>query len=141
MSLPVLHGIGRLTSEPELKFTQNGMSFAKVSLAFNSRKKDDSGNWVDGDVFFITGTLWKEAAENAAETLSKGMEVVVSGKLRTESWESDGVQKSKTALAIDVIAPTLRFATAVVTKTDRNGGQSSRSVPAQQYADPSEPPF
>lgn len=138
--LPVMHGIGRLTADPELKFTQSGLSFAKINLAFNSRKKDANDNWVDGDVFFVTGTLWKEQAENAAETLSKGMEVVVSGKLKTDSWTTDdGVKRTATSMQIDFIAPSLRFATAVVTRNDRNGNKSSS--PAMSYVDPSEPPF
>jgi single-strand DNA-binding protein len=135
-----MHGIGRLTADPELRFTQSGSSLAKINLAFNSRKKDDSGNWVDGDVFFVNGTLWKEQAENAAETLTKGMEVVVSGRLKTSSWEKDGQTHSRTELAIDSIAPSIRFATAVITKNDRDSNRS-RPDPSQQYSDPSEPPF
>lgn len=124
MSLPSLNGVARLIEDPELRFGANGKAIAKVRLAFNSRKKDQaSGEWVDSDSFFIDGKAFDQAAENIAGSLTRGMEVVVSGRLRTEKWESkEGEKRSAPALMIDSIGPSLRFATAAVTKTT-GGGQ------------------
>src|SRR5207237_5718091 len=106
MTLPTLSGVGRLTGDAELRFTPSGTAVAKVSLAFNARKKDENGNWTDGDVFFVTGTLFNKAAENAAETYTKGVEVVVTGRLKTRQWETDqGEKRSMTELLIDAIGP------------------------------------
>lgn len=125
MSLPSLNGTARLIEDPELRFGANGKAIAKVRLAFNSRKKDPATNeWIDSDSFFIDGKAFDQAAENIAGSLTRGMEVVVSGRLRTEKWESkEGEKRSAPALMIDSIGPSLRFATAAVTKTS-GGGQS-----------------
>lgn len=139
MSLPILNGTARLIDDPELRFSAAGKAIAKVRLAFNSRKKDQaSGEWVDADSFFIDGKAFDQAAENIAGSLSRGMEVVVSGRLRTEKWESkEGEKRSASALMIDSIGPSLRGASAVVTKTS-GGGQSGygqgQGQPAVQQA-------
>lgn len=131
MSLPTMTATGRLIDDPELRYSAAGNAVARLRLAFNARKKDDSGNWTDGDSFFVTGTLFGESAEHAAESLTRSMEVVVSGRLRTEKWESkEGEKRSATALLIDSIGPSLRWATAKVTKTERSGGQQAASKPA-----------
>lgn len=132
MSLPTLSGVGRLTGDAELRFTPSGTAVAKVPLAFNQRKKDENGNWVDGENFFITGTLFNKAAENAAETYTKGMEVVVSGRMKTRQWDTDqGEKRSMPELLIDAIGPSTAFATAKVEKNARenngNGGRAARS--------------
>ncbi|MGW0869913.1 single-stranded DNA-binding protein [Streptomyces sp. NPDC002740] len=115
--LPTLTGVGRLTGDPELRFTQAGKAVASVPLAFNSRRLNKQTNqWEDGDTFFIRGTVWERLAENATETLSKGMEVLVTGELRTESWEKDGQKHERSALLIRSIAPSLAFAIATVSK-------------------------
>lgn len=127
MSLPILTGVGRLTEDPELRFTPSGKAVAKVRLAFNSRKKDDNGNWVDGDVFFVDGTAWEREAENIAESLTKGTEVMVTGRLKTRSYEKDGQKRFATDLAIEAIGPTLKYATATVEKNQRDGATSNGS--------------
>jgi single-strand DNA-binding protein len=120
MSLPNLSGTARLYKDVDLRFNPNGMAIAKVPLVFNARKKDDAGNWVDGDSFFVTGLLFKERAEEAAEKLTRGAEVMVSGRPKTNSWEDrEGNKRSSTELLIDSIGLTVRE---VLKKADRGGG-------------------
>lgn len=128
MSLPTLNGTARLIDAPELRFTASGGAVVKVRLAFNSRKKDpQSGEWKDDSSFFVTGTAFGQGAENIAETLTRGLEVVVSGRLKTESWETkQGEKRSGTSLLIDSIGPSLRGATAKVSKASSSGGGSGR---------------
>jgi single-strand DNA-binding protein len=131
MSLPTLSGTARLTADPEVKFGQSGVAVCKVSLAFNSRKRDDQGNWVDDAVYFVNGTLFKEHAEQVAESLLKGHEVVVTGRLKTRQWETtEGEKRSTQELLIDSIGPSLRWATARVAKVDRSGSGSGGGAPA-----------
>lgn len=128
MSLPVMTGVGRLIEDPELKFAPSGMAICRLRLAFNSRKKDEStGQWADDKTFFVDGTAFKQVAENIAESLTRSMEVCVTGRLVTESWndKNTGEKRSKTALLIDEIGPSIRFATATVKKMERSGGQSN----------------
>lgn len=134
MSLPNLTGTARLTADPEMKFSASGTAVARIQLAFNARRKNDRGEWEDGDSFFITGVLLKQAAENAVESLTKGMEVVVTGRLKTDRWESnDGEKRSAPSLLIDSIGPSLAWATARVTKASRDGsGGGQRQQPARQ---------
>ncbi|MEV2259149.1 single-stranded DNA-binding protein [Streptomyces anulatus] len=125
MSLPTMHGTARLIDDPELRFgAGSGKAVVRVRLAFNSRKKDKATNeWVDGDTFFIDGKAFDQAAEHIAESLTRGMEVVVSGRLRTEKWETgQGEKRSASALLIDSIGPSLARATAVVTKAPSSSG-------------------
>ncbi|MFD8469047.1 single-stranded DNA-binding protein [Streptomyces cyaneofuscatus] len=125
MSLPTMHGTARLIDDPELRFgAGSGKAVVRVRLAFNSRKKDKAtGEWVDGDTFFVDGKAFDQAAEHIAESLTRGMEVVVSGRLRTEKWESgQGEKRSAPALLIDAIGPSLARATAAVTKAPSSSG-------------------
>ncbi|MGW3330579.1 single-stranded DNA-binding protein [Streptomyces rubiginosohelvolus] len=149
MALPTLTGVGRLTNDPELRFTPSSKAVASIPLAFNSRRLNrQTQEWEDGDVLYVRGTAWERLAENAAETLAKGMEVMVSGELRTESWEKDGQKHERTALLIRSIAPNLAFATAVVTKatSGQNGGQGGAQPGGQaqqgrpQQSRPTQPP-
>lgn len=139
MSLPNLSGVGRLTADPTLRFAASGTAVVEVSLAFNSRKRDQAGNWVDGDTFYVRGKAFKQLAENVAETLVKGMEVNVSGRLLTEQWQdkNSGEKRSATGLLIDSIGPNLAYATAAVTKTSNGGG--SRASEATQSAPADDP--
>ncbi|MEU6222274.1 single-stranded DNA-binding protein [Streptomyces sp. NPDC047042] len=130
--LPTLTGVGRLTGDPELRFTQAGKAVASIPLAFNSRRlNQQTQQWEDGDVFYIRGTVWERLAENATETLSKGMEVLVTGDLRTEKWEKDGQKHERPALLIRSIAPNLAFSVATVSK-DAASQQNSQG--GQQQA-------
>ncbi|MFI8300030.1 single-stranded DNA-binding protein [Streptomyces nigra] len=138
MSLPTLTGVGRLTADPEMRFTQAGKAVASISLAFNSRKlNQQTQQWEDGDVFYIRGTVWERLAENATETLSKGMEVIVTGDVRTERWEKDGQKHERPALLIRSIAPNLAFAVATVSKDAASQqGQGGGQRPPQNQQRP-----
>jgi single-strand DNA-binding protein len=149
VALPTITGVGRLTADPELRFTQSGKAVASVPLAFNSRRLNKQTNeWEDGDVFFIRGTVWERLAENVAETLEKGMEVTVTGEVRTESWEKDGQKHERPSLMIRSIGPSLAFSVAKVSKdaASQGGGQGGAqpgSRPAQgqaQRSRPTQPP-
>ncbi|MGW7085046.1 single-stranded DNA-binding protein [Streptomyces sp. NPDC054871] len=135
MSLPTMTGVGRLVADPELRFTQSQKAVASVRLAFNSRRLNKQTNeWEDGDTFWVRGTAWEGLAEHIAESLAQGMEVLVSGELKTESWEKDGQKHSQPALAIRSIGPNLAYATAAVTKAgaQQGGGQPQRPAAQQQ---------
>lgn len=136
MPLPTMTGMARLVADPELRVTQSGNTLCLLRLAFNSRRQDANGQWVDGDTFWVRGTAWRELAENVAETLQKGMEVIVTGDLRTESWEKDGVKHQQPALNIRSIGPSLAYATARVAKAERSGGQQSQSQSQSQRQQP-----
>ncbi|WP_330479915.1 single-stranded DNA-binding protein (plasmid) [Streptomyces platensis] len=133
MSLPQLSGVARLIEDPELRFSSSGSAVAKVRLAFNSRKKDQSGQWVDDATFFVRGTAFGQAAENIAASLQRGMEVMVVGRMKTESWERNGEKRSEAALLVDSIGPSLRFATAQVEKSG-GGGQGRQEFQQARQA-------
>lgn len=133
MALASMSGTGRLTGDPELRFAPSGMAVATVNLAFNARRLNkDTQEWEDGDVFFVRGTAFKQLAENIAETLAKGVEVHVSGRLKTEQWEdkNGGGKRSATALIIESIGPNLAYATASVNKVRRDGAGAPSSAGA-----------
>lgn len=158
MPLPTISGIARLVADPELRFTGNGTAVANLRLAFNNRRKDDrTGEWVDGDVLWINATAWQYLAENICESLTKGMEVIVHGDVKTESWEKDGQKHSRAVLTVRAIGPSLAFAIASVSKPtreqappDAQRGQQRPQAPRQAPADDpwatgatgaTEPPF
>jgi single-strand DNA-binding protein len=125
VSLPNLNGVGRLVEDPQLRFSQNGTAVCSVNLAFNSRRQNpQTREWEDGDSFFVRATAFKELAESMAESLTRGCEVVVSGRLKLDRWEdkNSGEKRSAPSLLIDAIGPNLRYATADVKKADRSGG-------------------
>lgn len=129
MSLPPIFGTARLLDDPELRYSANGTAVCRIRLAFNSRRKNpETGAWEDGDTLFVDGTLFKQEAENVAESLTRGTEVVVYGRLKTERYETrEGEKRSATKLMIDGIGPSLRFATAKVNKLDRSSGDRGGS--------------
>lgn len=137
--LPTISGVGRLTQEPSLRYSPSGMAVCELNLAFNSRKLNKQTNeWEDSDVFFVRATAFKTLAENAGECLERGMEVHVSGRLKTEQWndKNTGEKRSATALLLDSIGPNLAFATAKVSKVSRSseggrGGSGSSSAPVE----------
>ncbi|SFF11952.1 single-strand binding protein [Actinacidiphila alni] len=146
MPLPTITGIARAVADPELRFTQSGKAVATVRLAFNSRRKDDrTGEWVDGDTFWVRGTAWEFLAENICETVQKGMEILVSGELRTESWEKDGQKHQAPALSIRSIGPSLAYAVAQVSKSAREqapaNGQRAQQRPQQARQAPQDDPW
>lgn len=140
--------IGNLVDDPELRFTPSGVAMAKIRLAVNRRWRSQDGEWQEQTSFF-NGTVWREQAETVAESLQKGMRVIVTGRLEQRSWETDqGEKRSVVEVQIDEVGPSLRWATATVNKTQRQGGdwsgdQDSRTptpVAREDYG-PDEAPF
>ena len=141
--------IGNLVDDPELRFTPSGVALASVRLAVSRRYQDRNNEWQE-ETLFIRGTLWRDAAENAAESLTKGMRVIVNGRLELNQWETqDGDKRSEIRVSIDEMGPSLRWATAQVTRSPRAGdsfgGGSQPSTPAAPVArddyGPDEAPF
>lgn len=146
MPLPTITGVARLTADPELRFTSNGKAVTSIRLAFNSRRRDERGEWVDGDTFFVRGNCWEHLAENTVETLQKGMEVLVTGELRTERWEKDGQKHEMPSLLIRSIGPSLAYAVAKVAKSAREtapsrGPQGGQQRPQQARQQPQNDPW
>ncbi len=120
--------VGNLTRDPELRFTNSGMAVTTCGMAVNFRRQRN-GEWEEETSFFNV-TLFGEMGENAAESLSKGSRVLVSGRLQQRSWETqDGDKRSTVEVIADEIGPSLRFATAEVTKTERREGGGGQRRP------------
>ena len=141
--------IGNLVDDPELKFTASGVALANLRFAVNKSWKDQNGDWQEETSFF-GGTVWRDQAEYVAESLSKGQRVIVVDKLQQRQWENqDGEKRSMIDVAIDEVGPSLRWATATVTKADRSsnyggGGYQGGNAPAPVARDdygPDEAPF
>jgi single-strand DNA-binding protein len=116
--------IGNLTDDPELRFTPSGAAVAKFRIASTPRFMDkNSGEWKDGEPLFLSCTVWRQAAENVAESLQRGSRVIVSGRLRQRSYETrEGEKRTVIELEVDEIGPSLRYATAKVQKMSRSAG-------------------
>ncbi len=116
--------VGNLTGDPELRFIQSGAAVVNFTVASTPRTFDRQSNeWKDGETLFMRCSLWREAAENVAESLTKGMRVIVTGRLVSRSWEANGEKRTVTEMQVDEVGPSLRYATAKVTRTQRGGGQ------------------
>jgi single-strand DNA-binding protein len=115
--------IGNLTDAPELRFTQTGAAVAKFRIASTPRFLDRaSGEWKDGDPLFLSCTVWRQVAENVAESLDRGSRVIVSGRLKQRSYETkEGEKRTVMELEVDEIGPSLRYATAKVQRMSRSG--------------------
>ncbi len=138
----VITVVGNLTADPELRYTQNGLPVANFTIASTPRSMKD-GEWKDGDPLFLRASVWREFAEHVAGSLTKGMRVMAQGRLRQRSYQDrEGNQRTAIELEVDEIGPSLRYATAQVTRAASNGQQRpAASAPAQeeQWAT-SEPP-
>ena len=145
--------VGNLTADPELRFAQSGAAVANFTIASTPRAFDKQSNeWKDGDTMFLNCSVWRQAAENVAETLSKGMRVIVQGRLKSRSYD-DREGNKRTVFEVDVeeIGPSLARATAVVTRATTGGAVQSapprpagRTPAADPWAQPvpaDEPPF
>jgi len=121
--------IGNLVSDPELRFVASGSAVANFTIASTPKTFDRNSNeWKDGETLFLRAAVWKEAAENVAESLTKGMRVIVSGRLKSRSWEDkDGTKRTVIELEVDEIGPSLKFASAKVNRTQRNGNSGGFS--------------
>jgi single-strand DNA-binding protein len=113
---------GNLTDDPELRFTPNGIAVAKFRVAATPRFLDrESGEWKDGEALFLSCTVWRQVAENVAESLTRGSRVIVSGRLRQRSYETrEGDKRTVIELEVDEVGPSLRWATAKVRKMTRS---------------------
>jgi len=119
--------IGNLTNDPELRFTPSGSAVANFTIASTPRTFDRNSNeWKDGESLFLRCSIWREAAENVAESLTKGMRVIASGALKQRSYETkEGEKRTVIEFEVDEIGPSLRYANAKVNRTqrkDNNGG-------------------
>ena len=163
----VITVIGNLTADPELRWTQSGAAVADFTVASTPRTYDrNAGEWRDGDTLFMRCSVWRETAENVAESLRKGMRVIVQGRLTQRSYDTQqGERRTVVELQVDEVGPSLRRARAQVTRVqaqaasaggfgpghapvqDAGGWQPSASLDAPQHdpwgapAAPSEPPF
>jgi single-strand DNA-binding protein len=141
--------VGNITRDPELRFTPSGQANATFGLAVNRVWTNRQTNEREERVSFFNVVAWRELADNCAESLSKGMRVIVTGRLEQRSWETDqGEKRSVVEIVADEIGPSLRWATAKVDRNERRtpeeggfggGGASSRQVPNEPY--PDEEPF
>ena len=116
--------VGNLVDDPELRFTPSGAAVANFRIASTPRTFDKQSNeWKDGDALFLSCSVWRQAAENVAESLQKGMRVVVQGNLRSRQYETrEGEKRTVFEIQVDEVGPSLKYATAKVTRTQRSGG-------------------
>src|ERR687886_132033 len=120
----VITVVGNLVDDPELRFTPSGAAVAKFRVASTPRFMDRQTNeWKDGESLFLTCNVWRQAAENVAESLTRGMRVIVQGRLKQRSYETrEGEKRTVYEIEVDEVGPSLKSATAKVNKTARGGG-------------------
>ena len=119
----VITVVGNLTADPELRFTPNGAAVANFTVASTPRTFDRQSNeWKDGETLFLRCSIWREAAENVAESLTKGMRVVAQGRLKSRSYQDrEGNNRTSWEMDVDEVGPSLKYATAKVTRSQRGG--------------------
>jgi single-strand DNA-binding protein len=122
----VITVVGNLTGDPELRFTPSGAAVANFTVASTPRIFDrQTGEWKEGDTLFMRCSVWREAAENVAETLVKGVRVIVQGRLTQRSYETrEGEKRTVVEMQVDEVGPSLRYASAKITRNARQGGSS-----------------
>jgi single-strand DNA-binding protein len=120
----VITVVGNLVDDPELRFTPSGAAVANFRIASTPRTFDRQSNeWKDGDALFLSCSVWRQAAENVAESLQKGMRVVVQGRLKSRQYETrEGEKRTVFEIDVDEVGPSLKYATAKVTRAQRSGG-------------------
>lgn len=130
----VITVVGNLTSDPELRYTQNGLAVANFTIASTPRNFDRATNdWKDGEALFLRASVWREFAEHVASSLTKGSRVIATGRLKQRSYETkEGEKRTSIELEVDEIGPSLRYATAQVTRAassrDSGGGPRGGAV-------------
>jgi len=129
--------IGNLVDDPELRFTPSGAAVAKFRVASTPRYLDKATNeWKDGESLFLQCQIWRQAAENVAESLTKGMRVILSGRLKQRSYETkEGEKRTVFEVEVDEVGPSLRNATAKVTRTQRAAGGAAAPAAADSFGD------
>ena len=138
--------IGHLTADPELRFTPSGAAVANFTVASTPRSFDrQAQEWKDGEPLFLACHAWRSLGENVAESLTKGSRVIVSGRLKSRSYDTkDGSRRTMFEVEVDEVGPSLRYATATVKRTPQEGGQWTQAAPPADdpWANaPAEPPF
>jgi single-strand DNA-binding protein len=139
-----LNVTGNLVDDPELRFTPSGSAVANFKIASTPRTFDRNSNeWKDGETLFLRCSVWKDMAENVAESLTKGMRVIIEGRLKSRSYETkEGEKRTVMELEVDEIGPSLKYANAKVNRTQRSGnsggfgGQQQPAMAAASQADP-----
>jgi single-strand DNA-binding protein len=131
---------GNLVDDPELRFTPAGQPVARFRVASTPRFRDSAtGEWKDGDSLFLTCNVWRQAAENVAQSLQRGMRVIVSGRLRQRSYETkEGEKRTVYEIEVDDVGPSLRNASAKVNRIARSGGNGGNPGASAGPADPSQ---
>jgi single-strand DNA-binding protein len=140
--------VGNLTDDPELRYTPAGAAVATFNVAVNRRTRDENGQWKDGETSFFRCNVWRQQAENVAESLNKGSRAIVIGRLRQRSWETpEGQKRTVVEIEVESVGPSLEWAKAAVSKTPRDesstpafAGASSGGSPNGTTVD-EEPPF
>jgi single-strand DNA-binding protein len=138
--------VGNLTADPEMRYTQNGVAVANFTIASTPRTFDRASNeWKDGEALFLRASVWREFAEHVASSLTKGSRVVATGRLRQRSFETkEGEKRTSIELEVDEIGPSLRYATAAVTRAPSSapggGGEWSPPVGGNDWAAPAATP-
>ena len=134
---------GNLAADPELRFTPSGAAVANFTVISTPRRYDRAtGEWSDGEPISIRCNLWRQPAENVAESLTRGSRVIVTGRLRSRQWETrEGDKRISLELEVDDIGASLRFATVAISKAKRSGVDASVSSHGGGPADDDEPPF
>lgn len=124
---PITTLVGSLTGDPELRFTPSGAAVANFTVASNPRNFNRQTNeWEEGEAIFTRCSVWRDQAEHVAETFTKGMHVIVYGKLKANSYEKDGVKRTNIDMDVEDCGPCLRWASAKVIKAQRGGGQAKQ---------------
>jgi single-strand DNA-binding protein len=127
--------VGNLTADPELRFTPSGLQVANLRIAVTPRTRQEDGTWSDGETSFHTVNVWRDQAEHATESLGKGARVLVVGRPKQRTWtDTDGTEHHVTEVDAEELGPSLRWATAKVTRTNGTSRKASRS-------DDDPPPF
>ena len=126
--------VGNIVADPELRFTPAGAAVANFRVASTPRRyNQQTSQWEDGEAMFLTCNVWRQAAENVAETLTKGMRVIVTGRLRQRSYQTrEGENRTVFEIEVDEVGPSLRYASAQVTRKSGNGGNGGNYGGCQQ---------
>jgi single-strand DNA-binding protein len=139
----VITVVGNLTADPELRFTPSGAAVASFTIASTPRTFDRNTNeWKDGEALFLRCSIWRQAAENVAESLQRGMRVVAQGRLRQRSYETrEGEKRTVIEMEVDEVGPSLRYATAKVNRTQRGSSGGGFGSSGSDSAAPAEDPW
>jgi single-strand DNA-binding protein len=138
----VITVVGNLTADPELRYTQNGLPVVNFTIASTPRIREQTGDaGKDGDPLFLRASVWREFAEHVAGSLTKGMRVIAQGRLRQRSYQDrEGNQRTAIELEVDEIGPSLRYATAQVTRAAASGGAQRTNAPQAASEEPWQTP-